>query len=351
LSPSANESRKTYTLNDFDFDLPDDLVAQTPSVERGGSRLFILKKETGQYIHSRFADLPHFLNSGDLLVFNDSRVIPARLYFTRASGGGVEVVLARRLGVLRWYAISNRTAKLKAGEIITSAVDSSVLIKIIGRSGEYLEIESSQEFTQDLLDTIGNLPLPPYIKREPSDEDKARYQTVYASKPGAVAAPTAGLHFTEDILGRIREKGAVICFVTLEVSWGTFSPVRVDNIEDHVMHSERYEISRETADLVNAARREGRRIIAVGTTSLRVLESSFDGENNRSGAGETAIFMRPPFKVKSVSAMITNFHTPKSTLLMLVSAFAGYDCIRNAYQEAVRERYRFFSYGDSMFIC
>ena len=341
---------RIYTLSDFDFELPEELVAQEPSGERGGSRLFVLDRAAGTHTHSMFADLPSFLNEGDLLVFNDSRVIPARIYCTRASGGAVEFVLARRLDTMRWYAISNRTARLKAGEEISCIGDPSVKMRILGRSGEYLEIESSVEFTQGLLERIGNIPLPPYIRREPSEEDKARYQTVYASKPGAVAAPTAGLHFTEDVLARIKAKGVETRFVTLEVSWGTFQPVRVDNIEEHTMHSERYEISEETAAAVNAARKEGRRIIAVGTTSLRVLESSFDCENNVAGKNDTAIFIRPGVKVKSVDAMITNFHTPKSTLLMLVSAFAGYDTIMAAYKEAVRMRYRFFSYGDSMFI-
>ena len=341
---------RIYTLHDFEFDLPEELVAQEPAGERGASRLFVLDRAAGTYTHSMFSDLPSFLEKGDLLVFNDSRVIPARIYCTRESGGAVEFVLARRLDTMRWYAISNRTARLKAGESLACIGDPSVMLRILGRSGEYLEIESSVELAQDVLERVGNIPLPPYIRREPSEEDKARYQTVYASKPGAVAAPTAGLHFTEEILGRIKAKGVEAAFVTLEVSWGTFQPVRVDNIEEHTMHSERYEISEETAGAVNRARREGRRIIAVGTTSLRVLESSFDGEKNTAGRNETAIFIRPGVRVRSVSAMITNFHTPKSTLLMLVSAFAGYDTIMAAYKEAVRLRYRFFSYGDSMFI-
>lgn len=343
-------SGKIYTLSDFDFELPEELVAQEPSGERGGSRLFVLDRAEGAYTHAMFADLPSFLEKGDLLVFNNSRVIPARIHCTRASGGAVEFVLARRLDTMRWYAISNRTARLKPGEELSCIGDASVRMRIRGRSGEYLEIESSVEFTQDVLDRVGNLPLPPYIRREPSEEDKARYQTVFASEPGAVAAPTAGLHFTDEILTMLRAKGVETRFVTLEVSWGTFQPVRVDNIEEHTMHSERYEISEETAAAVNAARRDGRRIIAVGTTSLRVLESSFDGERNIPGKNDTAIFIRPGVTVRSVDAMITNFHTPKSTLLMLVSAFAGYDTIMSAYKEAVRMKYRFFSYGDSMFI-
>lgn len=343
-------SGHVYTLSDFDFDLPEELIAQEPAGERGASRLFVLNRATGERIHSQFTHLPDFLREGDLLVFNDSRVIPARIFFTRASGGAVEFVLARRLDTMRWYAISNKTARLKPGEILSTVADPSVTIRILGRTGEYLEIESSVEFTQELLDHIGKIPLPPYIRREPSEEDKARYQTVYAAKPGAVAAPTAGLHFTKEILSCIAQKKVQTAFVTLEVSWGTFQPVREENIEDHAMHSERYELSAETALAVNTARREGRRIIAVGTTSLRVLESSFNGTENVPGKGETAIFIRPPHTVRSVSSMITNFHTPKSTLLMLVSAFAGYDTIRDAYAEAVRERYRFFSYGDSMFI-
>ncbi|MGL4370035.1 MAG: tRNA preQ1(34) S-adenosylmethionine ribosyltransferase-isomerase QueA [Spirochaetota bacterium] len=340
-----------YSLSDFDFELPDELIAQTPSSERGSSRLFVLKRQSGEHIHSLFSKLPDFLNSGDLLVFNNSRVIPARIYFLRPTGSRVEFVLARRLDAMRWYAISNRTARLKQGEVLCAAADDSVKITVRGRSGEYLEIETEREFTDDLLGTIGKIPLPPYIRREPSEEDYARYQTVYAAKPGAVAAPTAGLHFTEEILERIRAKGVRTVFVTLDVSWGTFQPVRTESIEEHHMHSERFELSPEAAAEINAAREDGRRVIAVGTTSLRVLESSFDGCKNIPGCGDTDIFIYPPRKVLSADAMITNFHTPRSTLLMLVSAFAGYDTIMNAYNGAVRERYRFFSYGDSMFIC
>ncbi|MBP7901229.1 MAG: tRNA preQ1(34) S-adenosylmethionine ribosyltransferase-isomerase QueA [Spirochaetes bacterium] len=337
-------------LNDFDFDLPERLIAQKPLSDRSSSKLLAMDRKSGELKHDTFSNIDSYLRHGDLLVFNDAKVINARLYFLRSSGARVEFVLSFRLSENKWYAISNRTKKLNPGELLVSEKDSSVSIVIHGRSGDYIEIETSVFFDEDILKKIGEVPLPPYIRRDAENIDFERYQTVYAKEAGAVAAPTAGLHFTEEVLQKIREKGAESVYLTLFVSWGTFSPVRHEDLSLHKMHSEKFHLSENVCMKINAARDEGRRIIAVGTTSLRVLESTFSSGENIPGEGVTEIFIHPPYEVKSADCMITNFHTPKSTLLMLVSAFAGYYNIMNAYKEAVRNDYRFFSYGDSMFI-
>jgi len=341
---------KKYNLSDFDFNLPDDLIAQKPTLKRDESRLFVVNRKNDSFIHEKFHNIIDYINEDDVLVFNNARVIPARMFFKRESGGLVEVVLARRLGELNWLVITNRTKKLKNGEVLTSVVDDSSKFKVLGRDDEYLKIETLIEFTDELLDEIGKMPLPPYIKREATEFDKERYQTVYASESGAVAAPTAGLHFTGELLDSLKIKGIGIEFLTLYVSWGTFQPVRDNDLSMHKMHTESYFLSESAADNINRARKEGRRIIAVGTTSLRVLESTYCDGRNIPGFGETDIFIYPPNKIKSIDCLITNFHTPYSTLLMLVSAFAGYDKIMSAYKEAVNMKYRFFSYGDAMLI-
>ncbi|MDA3899745.1 MAG: tRNA preQ1(34) S-adenosylmethionine ribosyltransferase-isomerase QueA [Spirochaetes bacterium] len=339
-----------YTIDDYDFTLPDALIAQFPSPNRDDSRLFVLDREAGQTSHDMFKNICDHLTEGDVLVFNDARVIPARLYFQRSSGASVEVVLARMKDESNWLVVTNRTKKLKPGEVITSIVDPDLTLTITSRQDDYLAVHSSLPLTDLLLIRVGTIPLPPYIQREVSEEDTKRYQTVYAQKSGAVAAPTAGLHFTQSILDKLKAKGVQLEYLTLYVSWGTFSPVRVKNIAEHKMHSEYYDLSENVAASVNAARRENRRVIAVGTTALRVLESTFVDGENRAGSGDTDIYIYPPKKIKSIDALITNFHTPKSTLLMLVAAFAGYETIMSAYNEAVEKEYRFFSYGDSMLI-
>jgi S-adenosylmethionine:tRNA ribosyltransferase-isomerase len=339
---------KIYTLSDFNFDLPEELIAQYPSENRSGSRLFVLDRSKKEYEHRHFYDIGDYLKSGDMLVLNNTRVIPARMYFTRESGAVVEFVLARRLSGMRWLAISNRTKKLKNGEVLCSVSKPDAAIRIIGRLDEFLEIETETEFTDSLLKDIGEIPLPPYIKRVASASDIERYQTVYAKEGSAAAAPTAGLHFTDELISVLKSKGVQFAEVTLNVSWGTFQPVRSENIQEHKMHSEHYELDEQTAEAINCNRKNGGRIIAVGTTSLRVLETSFRDGKNIPGIGDTDIFIYPPYKIKSIDAMITNFHTPGSTLLMLVSAFAGYEKIIDAYKTAVEQKYRFFSYGDSM---
>ncbi|TAL37141.1 MAG: tRNA preQ1(34) S-adenosylmethionine ribosyltransferase-isomerase QueA [Spirochaetes bacterium] len=339
-----------YTLSDFQFDLPDELVAQHPAEAREQSRLFVLRREPPAFEHAGFHELGSYLRPGDVLVFNDARVIPARLFFRRATGARVEIILASRLDSLRWHALANRTKRLKPGETLVCEGDPGVTVTVRGRAGEYIEVETSREFDDALLERIGAIPLPPYIRRPWRSEDRDRYQTVYARATGAVAAPTAGLHFTTGMLESLRASGVETVFLTLHVSWGTFQPVRTEDLSQHKMHRERYALSAESAGRINAARRDKRRVIAVGTTSLRVLEASLRDGMNEAGEGETDIFIYPPRRALSADGLITNFHTPGSTLLMLVSSFAGYDTVRAAYGEAVRMRYRFFSYGDAMLI-
>lgn len=339
-----------YSLEDFNYNLPDKLIAQNPSLRRDESRLFVLTRENGEFKHTFFNKIIEHFQTGDLLVFNNAKVIHARIFCIRETGGKIEIVLAQKIDSLNWFVLCNRTKRLKPGEKIFPEKDRSVIFTISGREGEYLIINTSIPLTDDILESIGNIPLPPYIKRDTISSDSERYQTVYASISGAVAAPTAGLHFTKEILKDLKDKGIDTAFTTLFVSWGTFSPVRDNDLSRHTMHSEKYVLDSETADIINKAREEGRRIIAVGTTSLRVLESTFRNGSNHAGAGDTDIFIYPPYRIKSINALITNLHTPYSTLLMLVSAFAGYDLIMNAYKEAVRMEYRFFSYGDAMLI-
>lgn len=345
-----DDINKLYTLEDFNYDLPEHLVAQNPPLNRSDSRLFVINKSKALFTHSSFSSIDKFLKPDDLLVFNNTKVIHARIFCERIHGGKVEVVLTRKLSDTIWLVICNRTKRLKTGELIYPINDKSINLKIIGRDGEYVKIESSEILSDDTLKRIGNIPLPPYIKRDVNPADDDRYQTVYAAESGAVAAPTAGLHFTDEILGSIKKMGVETLFLTLHVSWGTFSPVRENDLSRHLMHSEVYNIKKETSDALNRARKEGRRIIAVGTTSLRVLESVYSEGNFSPGSGETDIFIYPPYQVRSIDGLITNLHTPYSTLLMLVSAFAGYDLVMKAYREAVNMEYRFFSYGDSMLI-
>ncbi len=341
---------KVFVLSDFSFDLPDKLIAQYPSDERDQSRLFILNRNTSEYLHKSFYELEDYLFNGDVLVLNNARVIPARMFFKRESGGLVELVLTRRLSENEWLAISNRTRRMKPGEVLVSGADQSVMFNVLGRVHDFLKIRSNIVLTEAVLKKIGEIPLPPYIKRSPDVIDEQRYQTVYSREGLAAAAPTAGLHFTDDLINKLKAKGVVFVFLTLDVSWGTFQPVRDNDLTKHRMHVETYDLPAESAEVINAARTEGRRIIAVGTTSLRVLESTFKNGLNIPGRGETDIFIYPPYEINSINAMITNFHTPYSTLLMLVSAFAGYEKIMDAYRTAVLKKYRFFSYGDSMLI-
>lgn len=331
---------------DFDFDLPDELIAQFPPAVRGGSRL--LHVQASGRLHDRwFSDLPALLQPDDLLVMNDTRVIKARLFGTKDSGGKVELLVERVTGEFEALAFIRASHAPKPGSRIRLAED--VVVEVLARQDDLTQLRFPRPVLE-VLDRLGQLPLPPYIAHTPTADDEARYQTVYANEPGAVAAPTAGLHFDDAMLGALREQGIRTTQVTLHVGAGTFQPVRVDDIAEHRMHSERYTIPQATVDAILETRARGGRVVAVGTTSLRALEAAAQPGKLHAGSGETDIFITPGYRFHVVDALITNFHLPKSTLLMLVSAFAGLDTIRAAYAHAIAERYRFFSYGDAMFL-
>ncbi|MEW6527323.1 MAG: tRNA preQ1(34) S-adenosylmethionine ribosyltransferase-isomerase QueA [Spirochaetota bacterium] len=342
--------KNLYLLESYDFDLPQDLIAQYPADKREESRLFILDRKSNHYVHEKFYNLPQYINPNDILIFNDAKVIPARIFCKRSTGATVEIVLTKRLCDTTWEAICNRLKRIKPGEKLYPIKNDTVAIVVVEKSDASITVTFEPHFDYGMLEAIGEIPLPPYIQRVPDKNDYERYQTVFAKQYGAAAAPTAGLHFTNDLLNQIQAKGAAISFLTLYVSWGTFQPVRVDDIRQHTMHTEEYFLPEKTVENIYKAKAKGGRVIAVGTTSLRVLESVYHNDEYKPGYGATNIFIYPPYTVKSVDALITNFHTPKSTLLMLVAAFAGYNCIMEAYREAVNKKYRFFSYGDAMFI-
>jgi S-adenosylmethionine:tRNA ribosyltransferase-isomerase len=334
-------------LDDFDYHLPEELIAQTPLTERCASRLLVIDD---QGLEDRvFSDLPDYLNAGDLLVFNDTRVIHARLYGVKDSGGQVEVLIERPIGRHEALAQVRASKSPRAGSQLRLA--NALDVTVLGRVGEFFHLRFPD--TGDLLELLenhGQLPLPPYIRRSADDHDESRYQTVYAREPGSVAAPTAGLHFDDALLERLAAKGVGRAWLTLHVGAGTFQPVRVDDLGEHRMHNERYVIPEETVEAISSTRAAGGRVIAVGTTSLRALEAAAQDGPLEAGSNETELFILPGFRFQVADALITNFHLPKSTLLMLVSALAGRDCIRAAYAHAVEQRYRFFSYGDAMFI-
>ncbi len=334
---------------DFDYQLPPELIAQHPLPERASSRLLHLNGSSGVLSQGYFSELENFFRAGDLLVFNNTRVIKARLMGRKVSGGAVEVLVERVLDDHHVLAhIRASKAPRPGGELLLSG---ELRVTMLARQGAlfHLRFESNVSVL-DLLERFGAVPLPPYITHEPDAIDERRYQTVFAKEPGAVAAPTAGLHFDEPSLERLRAKGVEIGYVTLHVGAGTFQPVRVENLSDHVMHSEWYQVPQETLRAINRARENGGRITAVGTTTLRALEGAAVSGTLQSGFGETNIFILPGFHFNVVERLITNFHLPKSTLLMLVSAFGGIENIRRAYAFAIEERYRFFSYGDAMLI-
>jgi S-adenosylmethionine:tRNA ribosyltransferase-isomerase len=331
---------------DFDFDLPDELIAQFPPAVRGGSRL--LHVEASGALHDRdFRDLPTLLRPDDLLVMNDTRVIKARLFGAKDSGGKVELLVERVTGEFEALAFIRASHAPKPGSRIQLAED--VTLDVLGRQDDLTQLRFPRPVLE-VLDQLGRLPLPPYITHAPTADDEARYQTVYANDPGAVAAPTAGLHFDDAMLVALRTQGIRTAQVTLHVGAGTFQPVRVDNIADHKMHSERYTILQATVDAILETRARGGRVVAVGTTSLRALEAAAQPGQLHAGSGETDIFITPGYRFQVVDALLTNFHLPRSTLLMLVSAFAGVDTIRAAYAHAIAEHYRFFSYGDAMLL-
>lgn len=335
--------------DDFNFNLPEELIAQFPAPERRASRLLRLDGNTGKLRDAWFRDLPDLLAPNDLLVFNDTRVIKARLTGHKASGGKIEALVERIVGSHEALAQVRASKSPKPGQRLVFA--DGVEAEMLGRQGDMFHLRFLGEIPlAEILDQYGALPLPPYIQHNPDEFDEERYQTVYAREPGAVAAPTAGLHFDEAMLAELAARGIRTAQVTLHVGAGTFQPVRVENIAEHRMHSERYTVPQVTVDAIAATQQSGGRVTAVGTTALRALESAARGGNLAAGDGDTDIFITPGYRFKVVERLLTNFHLPKSTLLMLVSAFAGMENIRHAYEHAVAERYRFFSYGDAMLI-
>ena len=344
-------------ISDFSFDLPENLIAQHPAKQRSGSRLLCLNSSSGEIQHSKFSKILDYLNSGDLLIFNDTKVIPARFFGEKETGGKVELLLERLLSDNRLLMQVKSSKPLRSGMLLkiyrkdTEIIEDSLGAQVVERSGPFyiLQFDTSLQLKEQLF-IHGYVPLPPYIKRQNDSQDMDRYQTVYAENDGAVAAPTAGLHFDETLLADLNSKGIDTDFLTLHVGAGTFQPIRVDNVEEHSMHTERFIISERVCEKVHKCKKAGGRVVAVGTTSVRALESAANKGKLSSSDSETDIFIYPGFNFQIVDALITNFHLPESSLLMLVSAFCGRNMILDAYNEAIKNKYRFFSYGDAMFI-
>ncbi|WP_223638171.1 tRNA preQ1(34) S-adenosylmethionine ribosyltransferase-isomerase QueA [Planococcus sp. 4-30] len=347
-----NTPPTTLNVQDFDFELPEELIAQTPLLDRTSSRLLVMNKTTGDIEHRHFRDITEHLHEGDTLILNDTRVLPARLMGVKEdTGANIELLLLKQIEDDVWETLVKPAKKVKVGTVVSfgEGLLRAECTGILDHGGRHFKMIYDGIF-YEILDQLGEMPLPPYIREKL--EDQNRYQTVFAKERGSAAAPTAGLHFTDELLEEIRAKGVNIAFITLHVGLGTFRPVSVDSIEDHEMHSEFYRITQETADLINQTRQQGGRIVSVGTTSTRTLESvaqKFGGELQED-SGWTDIFIFPGYEFKAIDGLITNFHLPKSTLVMLVSALSNRDHILTAYQQAVDERYRFFSFGDAMFI-
>jgi len=335
--------------SDFNYLLPEALIAQKPLAERDASRLLCMDRNTGRITDRHFTDFIDLIDERDLLIFNDTKVIPARLFGTKQSGGKAEILIERILDDHRAIAHVRASKSSKPGTLIE--LDHGYCCEVLGRADDLFQLEFKGEHSLlYILEQIGHMPLPPYITREDDQSDLTRYQTVFARESGAVAAPTAGLHFDQAMLEKLESKGVQTAFVTLHVGSGTFQPVRVEDLSEHLMHKEYFAVLPETVAAVQQARARGGRVIAIGTTAVRALESASRSGRLEAGFGDTDLFVTPGYQFKSVDAMLTNFHLPESTLLMLVSAFAGYDHIMNAYNHAIDESYRFFSYGDAMFL-
>ena len=347
--------KTNLTLDDFNYNLPEELIAKYPTKKRDEAKMLVVDKITGDMVHKHFYDFIDYLNPNDVLVLNNTKVIPARLLGKKETGANIEIFLTRYLGNNDWQAIIRNSKRLKDGDIVTISDILKVLIKKKGEANndgnipEHLvELIYSNGSMEEILNKTGKIPLPPYIQREVEEKDKEDYQTVYAKVSGSVAAPTAGLHFTSEILEKIEKKGIKIAHVTLNVGLGTFLPVKTNDINNHKMHTESYFIPKETADIINNKKGS---LVAIGTTSLRCLEANFKKYGKiKEGYDETDIFIYPPYDFKVVDKLLTNFHLPKSTLLMLVSAFSSREIILNAYNEAIKNNYRFFSYGDCTFL-
>ncbi len=346
-------------IEEFDYHLPEELIAQKPAEKRDASRLLVVHRDTGETEHRHFYDILEYLNPGDCLVLNNSKVLPARLFGTKEkTGAKVEFLLIKRIEGDLWETMVKPGKRLKPGDSVLFSEKPLLRaeVKDYGNDGTRLVEFQYEGLFMERLEELGSMPLPPYIERSSQEEDKDRYQTVYCEEEGSVAAPTAGLHFTDELLEQAKAKGVELIYVTLHVGIGTFRPVKCENIEEHSMHFEEYHISEESAAAINKAKREGRRIISVGTTSTRTVESAaYYNEATgcmqvKSGEGSTGIFIYPGYEFKIIDSLITNFHLPKSTLLMLISALYDREKILAVYKEAIREKYRFFSYGDAMFI-
>ncbi len=340
-------------VSEFDYTLPKELIAKFPAEPRDSSRLMVLNRKTGEIEHRIFRDIKEYLKEGDVLVLNNTKVIPARLYGELPTGGKVETLLIRQVEPSVWEVMSKPARKLRPGrKVIFSPELTAEVVGYLGEGRRLLRFSypESMDF-MEILSRIGHVPLPPYVEREERPEDREKYQTVFAKEEGSVAAPTAGLHFTPELLKELEERGVIIKTVTLHVGPGTFKPVKVERVEEHKMDYETYTVPEETAEEINRAKEEGRRVIAVGTTVVRTLESvASEGGTVKSGEGITNLFIYPGYRFKVIDALITNFHLPRSTLLMLVCAFAGKEKVLNAYREAIKEGYRFYSFGDAMFI-
>jgi S-adenosylmethionine:tRNA ribosyltransferase-isomerase len=336
---------------DFDYELPAELIAQYAAEPRDSARLLVLRRDTGRIEHRGMRDFPACLRAADLLVLNDTRVIPARLYGRKQTGGRMEILVERLRGDRECLAQLRDAKSARTGTRITIDNSDGACVEVLGREGEFFALRRTDGGTvMEILEKAGHVPLPPYINRDDEPADREQYQTIFARRPGAVAAPTAGLHFTPDLFAAIKDRGVDLGYVTLHVGAGTFQPLRTPDVESHRMHSEWYEVTESLCGQVHQARKRGGRIVAVGTTSVRCLESASRGGTLQPVRGETDIFIYPGFQFRAVDAMLTNFHLPRSTLLMLICAFAGRERVLAAYREAVGARYRFYSYGDAMFI-
>jgi len=348
ISHKSHDNIRVMKLSDFDYQLPEHLIAHYPPERRGDSRLLCLDGNSGAIVDRHFAALQDLVKAGDLLVFNNTQVIPARVHGQKASGGKVEILVERIVEDHLVLAMVRSSKSPKPGSVIT--LEGDIAIGVEGRQEQFFLLRCQSERWLDLLNRTGHMPLPPYIDRQDEIADLERYQTVYAKHPGAVAAPTAGLHFTNEMISTLKQQGVNTTEVTLHVGAGTFQPVRVENLDEHIMHKEYVEVSTATVEQINQTRQAGGRVIAVGTTSVRSLESAAHNGNLQPFYDDTQLFIRPGYQFQVVDVLITNFHLPQSTLMMLVSAFAGYDNIRQAYRHAVEQQYRFFSYGDAMWL-
>ncbi len=339
-------------IREFSFNLPEHLIAQYPSDRRGTSRLLVLDRSTGNLTDTSVDALSTYLSEGSVLVVNNSKVRKARVYGRSENGGKVEFLFLNQIDSLHWLVMTSKSKKQKIGKTFTFTDDTSVTGEITGENEDGKVLKTNVPLDDTFFDSVGHIPLPPYIRRDDEFLDASRYQTVYADTSGSVAAPTAGLHFTQDILDTLTTKGITVAPVTLHVGPGTFLPVRSEHLEDHMMHTEYYEISEETAKVINDAKKSGRKVIAVGTTSVRTLESAWNAESQtlQTGKGSTRLFITPGYTFQVVDHLMTNFHTPESTLLVLVSSFSSKEQIMKAYEHAVEKEYRFFSYGDAMLI-